>query len=96
MSDDKFQIIYARAEVRMTIDKLNDAISSLESAKQLLQGNEKRLTTALDVTENPPEWPDFKERIENASVEIGAFLNSRHAEMIDSIIEEEGLQDDPL
>ena len=94
MSDDKFQIIYARAEVRMTIDKLNDAISSLESAKQLLQ--EKRLTIALDVTENPPEWPDFKERIENASVEIGAFLNSRHAEMIDSIIEEDGLRDDPL
>ena len=91
MSDDKFQIIYARAEVRMTIDKLNDAISSLESAKQLLQEND-----AFDGTENPPEWPDFKERIENASVEIGAFLNSRHAEMIDSIIEEEGLRDDPL
>lgn len=96
MSNDKFQLIYARAEVRMTIDKMNDAISSLESAKQLLQENEKRLTTALDGTENPPEWPDFKERIENSSVEIGAFLNRRYAEMIDSIIEEDGARDDPL
>lgn len=96
MSNDKFQLIYARAEVRMTIDKLNDAISSLESAKQLLQGNEKRLTTAIDGTENPQEWTDFKERIENSSVEIGALLNRRYAEMIDSIIEEEGVRDDPL
>ena len=40
MSDDKFQIIYARAEVRMTIDKLNDAISSLESAKQMPAEND--------------------------------------------------------
>lgn len=80
----------------MAIDKLNDAISSLESAKQLLQENEKRLTAVLDATETPPEWPDLKERIENASMEIGAFLNSRHAEMIDSILEEEGLRDCPL
>lgn len=96
MSNDKFQLIYARAEVRMTIDKLNDAISSLESAKQLLQGNEKRLTTAIDGTENPQEWTDFKERIENSSVEIGAFLNRRYAEMIDSILEEEKAGNDQL
>ena len=41
MSNDKFQLIYARAEVRMTIDKLND--TSITQLKALLDSVVKQV-----------------------------------------------------